>query len=471
MPLFHSPFLQSELGEKDTLTNRLIQFIQRNIEQGHIVPGERLPSIRELADLYSVSHVTAACVYNKLSENGYVQSKNRSGYYVTKQPILPSYTQSSFNPDWLLQHAYEDTSPHIKAGGGWLSEQQIFTSSIQKSLKYIAQSNLIPSLMEYGDPAGLRLLRTDIRQLLERRNIHTTESAITLTHGASQALELSLRACTQPGDIVLVDDPGYCNLYLLLENLNLHAVGVPYTKEGPDTDALLKIQQQTKACVMVTTSVLHNPTGTCTSLDNINKIKEISKKTGLILIEDNIFLDLAPVSQPCLSRENKSDNILHIGSFSKTIGPGLRVGYIIASPAIMQKILSYKMSISLTTPQINEMIVHNILKSGLYITHLSDLREQLFQSQKNVSNALKSSGLKVYSRPMGGLFIWARFAFDVSPLKITQMAAENNILLAPGYLFRPNQAPSQWFRFNVTLSYNKKLYSFLENITRTYSHK
>ncbi|MGD7070104.1 PLP-dependent aminotransferase family protein [Acetobacter sp. AAB5] len=469
MPLSHPLFLQSKLREKETLTNKIFHFIQREIEQGHITAGERLPSIRTLADLYSISHVTAANVYNKLSENGYIQSKNRSGYYVTKTPIPLSYTQSSFNPDWLLQHAYEDTSPHIKAGGGWLSEQQIFTSSIQKSLKRIAQSNLIPSLMEYGDPAGLRPLRTDIRQLLERRNIHTIENAITLTHGASQALELSLRACTQPGDIVLVDDPGYCNLYLLLKNLNLHAVGVPYTKEGPDIDALLKIQHQTKARVMVTTSVLHNPTGICTSLDNINKINEISKKIGLILIEDNIFLDLAPIRQPCLSQNNS--NVIHIGSFSKTIGPGLRVGYIIAPPTITQKILSYKMSISLTTPQINEMIVHNILKSGLYVTHLSDLREQLFQNQKKVSNALKCSGLKIYNRPMGGLFIWARFTCDISPLKITQIAAENNILLAPGYLFRPNQASSQWFRFNVTLSDNKELYSFLKNITCAYSHK
>ncbi|GAB30522.1 GntR family transcriptional regulator [Acetobacter pasteurianus] len=469
MSIFHSAFLQSKSSAKEPVTNQIVHFIQGEIEKGHIALDDRLPSIRMLADLYSVSHVTAASVYNKLSENGYIKSKNRSGYYVIKNPVLPSCTQSSFNPDWLLQHAYEDTSPHIKAGGGWLSEQQIFTSSIQKSLKNIAQSNLIPSLMEYGDPAGLRPLRTAIRNLLERRNIHTIENSITLTHGASQALELSLRACTQPGDIVLVDDPGYCNLYLLLQNLNLRAVGIPYTKEGPDTDALLEIQHQTKAQVMVTTSVLHNPTGICTSLDNIYKINEISKKIGLILIEDNIFLDLAPIRQPCLSQGN-NNNVIHIGSFSKTIGPGLRVGYVIAPTAITQKILSYKMSISLTTPQINEMIVHNILKSGLYISHLSDLREQLFQNQKKVSNALKSSGLEVYNRPMGGLFIWARFAFDISPLKITQIAAENNILLAPGYLFRPNQAPSQWFRFNVTLSDKAELYTFLKNTTRIYSH-
>ena len=131
---------------------------------------------------------------------------------------------------------------------------------------------------------------------------------------------------------MLVDDPGYCNLYLLLQNLNLRAVGIPYTKEGPDTDALIKIQRQTKARVMVTTSVLHNPTGTCTSLENIHKINEISKKIGITLIEDNIFLDLAPVSQPCLSRETNNNNLIHIGSFSKTIGPGLRVGFIIAPP-------------------------------------------------------------------------------------------------------------------------------------------
>ncbi|WP_339076845.1 PLP-dependent aminotransferase family protein [Acetobacter sp. AC2005] len=469
MPFSRPPLFQFKVDQRETLTHHLVQFIQKEIEHRHIAPGERLPSIRKLADIFSISHVTAANVYNKLSEKGYIHSKNRSGYYVTKIPITSTYTQSSFNPEWLLQYAYEDTSPHIKAGGGWLSEQQIFTSSIQKSLKCITQSNFIPSLMEYGDPAGLRLLRTDIRHLLERRNVHTTESAITLTHGASQALELSLRACTRPGDIVLVDDPGYCNLYLLLKNLNLRAVGIPYTKEGPDIDALLKIQYQTKARIMVTTSVLHNPTGSCTSADNIRKINDISKKIGITLIEDNIFLDLTPISQPFLSQEN--NNVIHIGSFSKTIGPGLRVGYIIAPPEITRKILSHKMSISLTTPQINEMIVHNILKSGLYITHLSDLREQLFQSQKAVSNSLKSSGLKVYNRPMGGLFIWARFAYDISPLTITQIAAENNILLAPGYLFRPNQEPSQWFRFNVTLSDNKKLYSFLENITRTHSHK
>lgn len=469
MSLSHATFPQFKSNAKETSTNQIVHFIQGEIEKGHIAPGDRLPSIRMLADLCSISHVTAASVYNKLSEDGYIKSKNRSGYYVIKNPALPSCTQSSFNPDWLLQHAYENTSPHIKAGGGWLSEQQIFTSSIQKSLKYIARSNFVPALMEYGDPAGLRPLRTAIRQLLERRNIHTIENTITLTHGASQALELSLRACTQPGDIVLVDDPGYCNLYLLLQSLNLHAVGIPYTKEGPDTDALLEIQHRTKARVMVTTSVLHNPTGICTSLDNIQKINEISKKTGLILIEDNIFLDLAPIRQPCLSQGN-NNNVINIGSFSKTIGPGLRVGYVIAPTTVTQKILSYKMSISLTTPQINEMIVQNILKSGLYISHLSDLREQLFQNQKKVSNALKSSGLEVYNRPMGGLFIWARFAFDISPLKITQIAAENNILLAPGYLFRPNQAPSQWFRFNVTLSDKTELYTFLKNMTRIYSH-
>lgn len=437
------------------------------IRNGDIPAGERIPSIRHMARLCRVSPLTVANAYTRLVEAGVLVSHARGGYFAARTAPPPRPDPGEDDPLWLLQHAYETTAPTIKAGCGWLSEQYRYSLSVRRALERLARSDLLPTFLDYGNPAGFPALRLAIRQLLARRAIPCPEEGIVLTHGASQGLELALRTCTKPGDTVLVDDPGYCNLYPLLHMLGLGARGVPRTKEGVDITALEHILAQERATVMVTTSVLHNPTGVCSTAANITALYTLACQHGLTVIEDNIFLDLAPQTQPCLARMDTEERVVHVGSFSKTITPGLRVGYVRCTPDLARRIMEYKMAVGLTSSSLNEALVCSILQGGFYHSHLADLREGLFKAQKATCAALLKAGLALYTQPSGGMFVWARFPGDKQVRTIMRRAAQADILLAPGSLFCPTGQDTPWFRFNVTQCDSPTLLTFLRTEARS----
>ena len=437
------------------------------IRNGDIPAGERIPSIRHMARLCRVSPLTVANAYTRLVEAGVLVAHARGGYFAACTAPPPRPDPGADDPLWLLQHAYETTAPTIKAGCGWLSEQYRYSLSVRRALERLARSDLLPTFLDYGNPAGFPALRLAIRQLLARRAIPCPEEGIVLTHGASQGLELALRACTKPGDTVLVDDPGYCNLYPLLHMLGLGARGVPRTKEGVDITALEHILAHERATVMVTTSVLHNPTGVCSTAANITALYALACQHGLTVIEDNIFLDLAPQTQPCLARMDTEERVVHVGSFSKTITPGLRVGYVRCAPDLARRIMEYKMAVGLTSSSLNEALVCSILQGGFYHSHLADLREGLFKAQKATCAALLKAGLALYTQPSGGMFVWARFPGDKQVRTIMRRAAQADILLAPGSLFCPTGQDTPWFRFNVTQCDSPTLLTFLRAEARS----
>ena len=437
------------------------------IRNGDIPAGERIPSIRHMARLCRVSPLTVANAYTRLVEAEVLVAHARGGYFAARTTPPPRPDPGEDDPLWLLQHAYETTAPTIKAGCGWLSEQYRYSLSVRRALERLARSDLLPTFLDYGNPAGFPALRLAIRQLLARRAIPCPEEGIVLTHGASQGLELALRACTKPGDTVLVDDPGYCNLYPLLHMLGLGARGVPRTKEGVDITALEDILAHERATVMVTTSVLHNPTGVCSTAANITALYTLTCQHGLTVIEDNIFLDLAPQTQPCLARMDTEERVVHVGSFSKTITPGLRVGYVRCAPDLARRIMEYKMAVGLTSSSLNEALVCSILQGGFYHSHLADLREGLFKAQKATCAALLKAGLALYTQPSGGMFVWARFPGDKQVRTIMRRAAQADILLAPGSLFCPTGQDTPWFRFNVTQCDSPTLLTFLRTEARS----
>ncbi|GBQ76892.1 GntR family transcriptional regulator [Acetobacter malorum DSM 14337] len=456
-----SPSIVLDPSQPTPLISQLVEAMTEQIHNGTLLAQERLPSIRRMAALCNVSPITVANAYTRLVSAGLLDVRDRGGYYVKASPLLATQ-RPPIDSLWLLQHAYEDNAPIIKAGCGWLAQPYIFTNAVKQGLKALKQSPNLASMLDYGSPYGLTELRRSIRRLLAKRDIPCVEDGIILTHGASQALELVLRALTQPDDTVLVDDPGYCNLYPLLQSLGLKVIGIARTPAGPSPELFERAVKTHQPKLFVTTSILHNPTGSCVTSDNVATIHALAVQHGVAIIEDNIFLDLTPESQPCHARYDKLQNIIHISSFSKTIAPGLRVGYLACAPEVGKRILRYKMAASLTSAGLNEATVLSIIKTGQYGHHLTDLRERLFQAQKTVCQSLVNVGMTLSLRPMGGLFAWARFGKDVSTHAVAERAAADDILLAPGSLFRPERSDSQWFRFNVTHSNHARLYAFLE---------
>ncbi|QDH16638.1 aminotransferase-like domain-containing protein [Swingsia samuiensis] len=450
------------------IVQQIFNEIQTKITQGDWVPKSKLPSIRRLAQELHVSFLTVSNAYNRLVAEGLIEAHKGSGFYVTYRDnnspiVLPQQPlpYPSIDALWMLQSAFE-INPHvIQAGSGWLNKDYLFSSSIKNAFSNLSRRQ-DTSILEYGNPYGYKALRESIRHILHQQNIDCDISSIILTHGASQALELSIRSLTQPGDHVLVEDPGYCNLFPLLTTLHLSAHAVPRLKDGPDLEHLEKLIATQNPKAFIINTRLQNPTGTNCSRSTIQQLLRLAERYNLTLIEDDIFGGLSDNTTPTLSSFGGLKHVIYIGSFSKTIAPGLRVGFMACSPQHVQRIVHLKMSYNLTSSNINEAIVQYILSEGRYRLHIQKIKEKLSVVREKTAQELKKNGLELFTYPAGGMFLWAKFSNkNIDPLEITKTASKKNIMLAPGCFFRPNQANSPWMRFNITQMNHAGVYHFL----------
>ncbi|GBQ82620.1 aminotransferase-like domain-containing protein [Asaia krungthepensis] len=448
------------------LVAQIVDQIRERILGGTWPDGTKLPSIRKLATQSATSPLTVSNAYNRLVAEGLLQARRASGYFVTHEPRVEETRKEAVSPLpsvdslWLLQRAYEGDARTIQAGCGWLPEPCLMGSGIRQALNSLGRHADIPG-MGYGNPYGHDGLREQIALSLARQGINCPRSGIILTHGASQALELSIRSLTRPGDTILVEDPGYCNLFPALRALGLTLHGVPRLKDGPCLESFERLLREKQPKAFVLNTRLHNPTGTSCSAPVLHKLLRIAEAHGILLIEDDIFGDLAPDTSPTLAYLGQLDHVIRISSFSKTISPGLRVGYVATGAATARHILKLKMASSLTSAHISEAIVHHILADGRYRLHLARLREKLSLLQARTLRRFARSGLTPFCKPDGGMFLWMRFAQDRDVHQLTRDAARANLLLAPGGYFSPDSTPSPWLRFNITHCDRPEVFDFL----------
>lgn len=453
-------------GASTPLVAQIVDAIRTRIVSGTWLDGMKLASIRKLAEECGVSPLTVSNAYNRLVAEGFLQARRASGYFVTHEPkpvsgqIETVGLQPSVDSLWLLQRAYEGDSRLIQAGCGWLPENCLYGSGIRHALNSLGRRPDMQGL-GYGNPYGHDGLREQIALSLARQGIACQRSGIILTHGASQALELSIRCLTRPGDTILVEDPGYCNLFPALHALGLSLCGVPRLKEGPCPEIFAKLAREKRPKAFIVNTRLHNPTGTSCSAPVLHKLLRIAEAHDIMLIEDDIFGDLAPEASPTLAYLGQLDQVIRISSFSKTISPGLRVGYVASNTTLARAILKLKMASSLTSTSISEAIVYHCLADGRYRLHLARLREKLVHLQEKALRRFAKTGLVPFCKPEGGMFLWMRFAQEHDVLQLTHDAARANFLLAPGGYFSPDGAVSPWLRFNTTQCDRPEIFSFL----------
>lgn len=449
------------------LVGQIVDQITARIRTGEWAEGLRLPSIRRLSASCSVSPLTVSNAYNRLVADGLLEARRASGYFVARQDTTPRATahrhpvvEPSVDSLWLLQRAYEGDPSFIQAGCGWLPDSYLFGSGIKHALSSLARR---PDLMGlgYGNPYGHEGLREQIRLMLSRQGVTCDNSSIILTHGASQALELAVRCIARSSDTVFVEDPGYCNLFPALQALGLKIIGIPRLQDGPCLETLQRLAQTERPKAFIINTRLQNPTGTSCSGPVIHQVLNIADLYGFTLIEDDIFGNLATETTPTLAYLGQLSQVIRISSFSKTISPGLRVGYVACSPQMANQILKLKMASSLTSNGMSEAIVHQILADGHYRLHLARLREKLAEMHKTVGQKFQKLGLLPFCKPDGGMFTWVRFPHDVDLLALTRDAASAGIMLAPGHYFSPDGHTSPWLRFNISHADSSRLFTFL----------
>jgi DNA-binding transcriptional MocR family regulator len=453
-----------------TLVEQLVQGFAGAIDAQSLRTGALLPSVRQLAQTYQLSTFTVMEAYNRLVSMGLVVARRGSGYRVATRGAPASRVSASdwqppsLTATWLLSDVYADHSVPIKAGCGWLPNEWVNGSGLQHALR--AMSRVPPGrLADYGHPYGFAPLRERIAEQLDRRGLPVEVSNVLLTQGATQALDLIVRTLLRPGDTVLVEDPGYCNLLQILKLAGLVVHGVPRTPAGLDTDALEALVAAHRPKAIFVNTTLQNPTGTTLSMASAFRLLQIAERQRMWVIEDDVSRELAPSGAPMLAAMEGLQRVLYVSGFSKTVTPGLRCGYVVAERDVLRELARTKMAVGLTSSEAIERIVDKVLLEGRHARHVDTVNERLKAAHVQVEERVDAAGLELFHRPRAGLFLWARLPVEPERAgEIATAALRDGIWLAPGSYFRPDDAASAWFRFNVPYSNDDALWRFIGGV-------
>lgn len=448
------------------LIDQIVSAVGKQVDERALRAGLRLPSIRKFAVDHGVSRFTVVQAYDRLVAMGYLNSRQGSGFYVAPRPRPhtsgkpPLKLERAMDVLWLLRNALQQPDTQPMPGAGWLPGSWMDEAGIQRSLRTLSRKSG-EFLTAYGLPGGYLPLRELLQHRLAEIGVPADAGQIVLTKGATHALDLVARYFIRPGDAVLVDDPGYFIQFGALKSLGAKIVGVPWKLDGPDTAAMEALILEHSPKLFFTNSVLHNPTGASISQAVAYRVLQLAEKHDLLIVEDDIYGDFHPDRVTRLATLDQLDRVIYVGSFSKTVSASLRVGYLACKRDIAEHLVDLKLLTGLTTAEIGERLIHQLLTDGYYRKHLDKLRGKLQGAREQVSVKLEKLGLQLYVEPEGGMFIWVNMGEQTNVVEMASAAAARGIMLAPGNLFRPHQEPSHWMRFNVAACNDPAIFAFL----------
>lgn len=456
------------------LVDQIVDGIRQQIEERELRPGSRLPSIRAFAANHSVSRFTVVEAYDRLVAQGYLSSRRGAGFFASscnnrKAEPVHRVDANKRNEElvWLIRRLLEAKPGTTLAGGPWLPDAWLDDENIRRGLRALAAQSG-NHVTAYGDPHGYPPLREQIAGVLLPDVGITNCSAqqILLTTGASQGLDLIIRRLLEPGDAVLVDDPGYYNLF---GNLRLHGarlICVPRGPDGPDVDALDRLAAEHRPRLYFTQSVLQNPTGTNMTPHVAYRVLQTASRHDFQVVEDDIFSDLETRNVSRLAALDQLERVIYVRSFSKTFSGSLRVGFVACSPAVVNDLVDTKMVTGITSSLFNEKLIHHLLADGHYRKFIIRTRERIAEARCDVIKGFDKMGLETFSTAEAGMFVWSRFGHVEDSLPLAENALQQDLLLAPGTVFRPNLQPSPWMRFNVAVCNDPAVQRRLKDLVR-----
>jgi len=438
----------------DTKVEALVKRIAQAIDHGLLSAGSRLRSIRDCADKEDVSRNTVVEAYNRLIARGYAESRPGSGYYALKgagsRVHLPAAHLSeavdvvSLLREQLEQH-YE-----VRVGDGRPPATWMEGSDLGRHLRGVRSNTWSQLEHGYGTPWGYLPLRQTIARLLHERAIQADARQVLLTQGANHALDLIVRQLLRPGDVVLVDSPGYYPLFGKLKLAEVEMVGVPRLSDGPDLDALQALAAAHRPKVFFTQSLAHNPTGGSLSLAKAHRLLQLAAQHDFQIVEDDPFADLMPASAPRLSALDQLDRVIYVSSFSKTLSAGLRVGFVAGRTSIINDLCDLKMVTLVSTSDFVERVVSQLIDGGQYRRHLTRLKARLDVAQRFSLPAMERAGLRLLSPYTGGYYVWAELPRGETEIDLVRRAAAKGIFISPGSVFFPDrQSERPCMRVNI----------------------
>lgn len=462
------------------LYQELADTLARMIEQGIYAPGERIPGVRKLANEHAVSISTVIQAHQLLENRGVIEAKPRSGYYVRipsrTTPRQPGLSTPSKRPhkitgqELAMNLSLASKTPGIiKLGAAIPDPAFLPTTAINRAIAHVTRLHANRSA-SYEFPPGSPELRTQISRRMQYCGCEVSPEEIVITSGCQEAITLALSVIAKPGDIIALESPTFYGLLQVVESLGMKALEIPTDPQsGISIDALKLALEQwpVKACVVVPN--FNNPMGYCTSDNKKQKLVRLLTRHNVPLIEDDVYGDLSHQKERPLAAKHfdVKDNVIYCSSFSKTISPGLRVGWII--PGKYQAQIEYRKYISsLATPSLAQLALAHYLERGAYDKHLRQVRTQYHQLTLQFIHAINRyfpQGTAI-TQPGGGFVIWIELPEYIDTMELYYQAIENGISISPGKLFSATGKYKNFVRINCAHPWSARIESAIALLGR-----
>lgn len=459
------------LAPDQVLYEQVADRLQTLIANGTLGPGDRLPSVRKLKQQLSVSLSTVLEAYRVLEDRGLITARPQSGYYV-KQTALQRPGEPSLTEPFaqiceidlsLAFHLFNDIADPdvIQMGAAIPDPAHLPIAQLNRLMGKVLREHP-QAVHAYNLPLGCSELRSELakRMLDAGCSIHPDQMVI--TNGAMEAIYLSLQAVTQPGDTVAVDSPTYFAMLEAMKALHLKAFTLPtHPHDGISLSHLEAALQsgQIQACLLV--SNFSNPLGSC--LDDVAKKRLVAllNQYQTPLIEDDVYGELnfegaRPKAIKAFDTENR---VLYCSSMSKTLSPGLRIGWCIGGQ-YHPRVTQTKAIMNQTTAIAPQLAVAAFLASGGYDRHLRHLR-RVYQDQTNrMLQAICDyfPAETCVTQPTGGHVLWLEMPNGFDALKLYECALRRGIRIVPGPIFSASgKSYRRCFRLNTALLWSEKI--------------
>lgn len=436
---------------------QVADYITQAAHSGQLKPGERLPPSRTLAEQNNVHRSTIINAYQELKARGVLASRQGSGTYIEKglneNPMAIEKVPSRENPqtDELIAdiRRMHWTEGVISLGYGPPSDELMPVEDFDRSRQRVLRRDG-KKTANYEHPQGYYPLRQAICMDLIKQGIQADPDDILITSGALEGVSLVSRALAAPGDSVLTELPQYFGNWTNFHYLGLNIRGFDLLESGPDLESLERQLQDSKnrPRFAFVTADHQNPLGTRWNMPVRHQFLKLLNRYDLPIVEDATYRDLTYDGIPYTPLRALDPEVIYVGTFSHSLMPGLRIGFVLCSGRLREHIERLKAATSGPVETLNQRALADFLSTGEYERHLDRIIPVYRTRRDAILNAMQTyfpAALK-WTQPTGGFFVWIWLPGDIPVVDLFHRVLKKGITIAPAQIFYPGPCPQNAFR-------------------------
>lgn len=478
--------IQLDQKSRTPLYLRIKSQIQEMILNDILYEGISLPPTRKLARILKVNRNTVVAAYNELAAEGIIDSHVGRGSIVKGKFFISKKSEISQPLDWseltvfpketLIDSFFKDLIDVCSieniiffASGIPAPEclpveefQEIITALLRKEGRVIFQRQ--PTRGHYP-------LREMLAHWMNLEGRSTSPKEVLITSGSQQAIYLISKTLLDPGgDVIVVESPTYLGVLQVFKSVGAKIFSIPVDENGMRVDILENFLSRQRPKFIYTLPIFQNPSGTVLSLERRNKLIYLAYKFQVPIIEDdaysNLYYERTP--PPSLNVLDKNNYVIYISTFSKMLFPGLRIGWIVTSQRILERLRQMKQLVNLHSNSLGQWAVHEFCRKGFLEKHLKRVQRLYLQRRNTTISALKRccSSFMDWNKPDGGFYLWCKLKKGLNSIELLREVSYERVAFIPGETSYTEGKGAEWLRLNFTYEKEESIKEGIKRLSK-----